>query len=129
VDAVATTRLRVLVVDDDDGFVELLRRAIGRLERYVVEGTAMHGAEGVEVARSLQPDVVVLDRKMPVMDGLEALPLIRSAAPTAHIVLYAADVDEDFTLQAISLGADAVVSKLEPIGTLFLAMDRAVGAI
>jgi DNA-binding NarL/FixJ family response regulator len=122
-------KLRVLIVDDDDGFVDLLRRAIGRLDRYVVEGTAAHGGEGVEAARTLRPDLVILDRRMPVMDGLEALPLIGSAAPGARIVLYAADVDPDFTLQAISLGADAVVSKLEPIGALFQAMDRAVGAI
>ena len=120
---------RVLVVDDDEGFTELLRRAIGRLERFVVEGSALHGAEGVELATSLQPDIVILDRKMPVMDGIQALPLLREAAPAARIVLYAADVDDDFTLQAISLGADAVVSKLEPIGALFQAMDRAVGAI
>jgi DNA-binding NarL/FixJ family response regulator len=122
-------KFRVLVVDDDEGFVELLRRAIGRLERFAVEAVAFHGGEGVEQAKALLPDVVILDRKMPVMDGLQALPLIRSAAPSARIVLYAADVDPDFTLQAISLGADAVVSKLEPIGALFQAMDRAVGAI
>jgi DNA-binding NarL/FixJ family response regulator len=126
---VEVPRFRVLVVDDDEGFVELLRRAIGRLERFVVEGVAFHGGEGVEPATSLRPDVVILDRKMPVMDGLEALPLLRAAVPSARIVLYAADVDPDFTLQAISLGADAVVSKLEPIGSLFQAMDRAVGAI
>jgi DNA-binding NarL/FixJ family response regulator len=126
---VEVPRFRVLVVDDDEGFVELLRRAIGRLERFVVEGVAFHGGEGVELATSLRPDVVILDRKMPVMDGLEALPLLRAAVPSARIVLYAADVDPDFTLQAISLGADAVVSKLEPIGSLFQAMDRAVGAI
>jgi DNA-binding NarL/FixJ family response regulator len=120
---------RVIVIDDDEGFVELLRRAIGRLDRFSVEGTAYHGADGVELATSVRPDVVILDRKMPVMDGIEALPLIRAAAPSARIVLYAADVDADFTLEAISLGADAVVSKLEPIGSLFQAMDRAVGAI
>ena len=119
----------MLVVDDDEGFIELLRRAIGRLDRFVVEGSAFHGGDGVEQAKALQPDIVVLDRKMPVMDGLEALPRLREAAPSARIVLYAADVDADFTLQAISLGADAVVSKLEPIGALFQAMDRAVGAI
>ena len=120
---------RVLVVDDDEGFVELLRRAIGRLDRFVVEAAAFHGGEGVERTAALQPDIVILDRKMPVMDGLEALPHMREAAPGARIVLYAADVDEDFALQAISLGADAVVSKLEPIGSLVQAMDRAVGAI
>ena len=122
-------RFRVLVVDDDEGFVELLRRAIGRLDRFVVEGAAFHGSEGVEQAKRLQPDIVVLDRKMPVMDGIEVLPLLREVAPAARIILYAADVDDDFTLQAIALGADAVVSKLEPIGALFEAMDRAVGAI
>ena len=120
---------RVLVVDDDEGFVELMRRAIGRLERFEVVGTAFHGGDGVSQARELQPDIVVLDRKMPVMDGIEALPLLKEAAPSTRIVLYAADVDDDFALQAISLGADAVVSKLEPIGSLFQAMDRAVGAI
>jgi two-component system nitrate/nitrite response regulator NarL len=120
---------KVLVVDDDEGFVELLRRAIGRLDRFDVVGTAFHGADGVSRARELQPDIIVLDRKMPVMDGIEALPRLKTEAPAAKIVLYAADVDDNFSLQAISLGADAVVSKLEPIGSLFQAMDRALGAI
>jgi DNA-binding NarL/FixJ family response regulator len=119
----------VLVVDDDDGFLELLRRAIGRIPRFRVEGSASHGAEAIEIAGELKPDLVVLDRKMPVLDGLGCLPELRRVSPDSRVVMYAADVDDDFRMQAIAAGADAVVSKLEPIGALFEAMDRAVGAI
>jgi carbonic anhydrase len=121
--------LRVLVVDDDDGFLELLQRAIGRISRFQIDGAASHGAEAIELAAARKPDLIVLDRKMPVLDGLGALPELRRLSPGSRIVMYAADVDDDFRLQAIAAGADGVVSKLQPIGALFEAMDRAVGAI
>ena len=76
---------RVVLVDDTADLRQLLRIALGRVGFDVV-GEAGDGAAGIEVAREQEPDLVVLDLSMPVMDGLEALPHIRAACPRAAIV-------------------------------------------
>lgn len=78
---------------------------------FVVVGEAGDGAQGVAAARQLQPDVVLLDIAMPVMDGLEAIPGIRTAAPAAAIVMCTAMIDERIRRRATELGADGFIEK------------------
>ena len=79
-------RVRVLVADDYEDMRQLLSLQLEGSDRYEVVGEAADGAEAVELARTLQPDVVVLDLAMPTMDGLQALPLIREAVEGVHVV-------------------------------------------
>ena len=79
-------RWRVLVVEDDDLFAQAVRtllEADGRLE---VVGTARDGHEGVELAETLRPDVVLMDIVLPGMDGVEATREIRRRQPTIPVV-------------------------------------------
>lgn len=84
---------RVLLVDDAPDLRTLLQVALERDGRFVVVGEAVNGAEAIDKAADLQPDIVVLDQMMPVMSGLEAMPHIRRAAPEAKIVLFSAIAD------------------------------------
>src|SRR5919201_847628 len=80
---------RVLIVDDHPltrgALVSLLEQS-----SFSVVGEAEEGAEAVERARELQPDVVLLDLSMPGEDGLQALPRLRAAAPACEIVVLTA---------------------------------------
>ncbi|MEA3216649.1 MAG: hypothetical protein QOJ19_2805 [Acidimicrobiia bacterium] len=78
---------RTVVVEDVPELRALIRRALERSGRFVVVGEAGDGRQGVATARTLRPDVTVLDLIMPVMDGLEALPLIRAAVPDGVVVV------------------------------------------
>ena len=96
---------RVVLVDDTADLRQLLRIALGRVGFDVV-GEAGDGAAGIEVAREQEPDLVVLDLSMPVMDGLEALPHIRAACPRAAIVVLSGFGANQMTERALARGAD-----------------------
>ncbi len=105
--------IRVLVVDDHP----LTRSALSSLleqSSFDVVGEAADGAEAVERARQLQPDLVLLDLAMPGVDGLTALPRVREAAPTCEVVVLTASGTEDNLLAAIRGGAAGYLLKSEP---------------
>ena len=81
--------VRAVVIDDTTDIRDLLRFALSRGGMDVV-GEAGDGQAGVEVVREERPDVVLLDLAMPVMDGVEALPLIRELVPDAQIIVFSA---------------------------------------
>jgi CheY-like chemotaxis protein len=105
--------VRVVVVDDTDDIRMLLRLALETDPRYVIVGEASNGMEAIEVAADLQPDLVVLDRHMPVLDGVQALPALRRLCPDTAILLFTANADEATRQLAMSSGADQVWSKLD----------------
>ena len=88
----AGRRLRILIVDDDAE----LRHALGLMfdnEGYVVLPEAANGLEAITLVRLCRPDVVVLDYRMPHLNGDEAAALIRSIAPGVRIVAFSAILD------------------------------------
>jgi DNA-binding NarL/FixJ family response regulator len=104
---------RILIADDHP----LTRDALaGLLEQhgFTVVGTADDGAEAIEEARRLQPNIVVLDLSMPGLDGLAALPRIRGAAPDCEVVVLTASGTEENLLAAIRAGAAGYLLKSEP---------------
>jgi DNA-binding NarL/FixJ family response regulator len=80
--------IEVVVCDDEPDLRLLLKVVLSRDPEIVIVGEAANGAEAVDIARSLQPDVLLLDIAMPMMDGLEALPLIREASPETRVVVF-----------------------------------------
>jgi DNA-binding NarL/FixJ family response regulator len=104
---------RILIVDDHP----LTRDALAGLLRqngFDVVGEAAGGAEAIELAGTLKPDLVLLDLSMPEMDGLTALPLIREGSPDTEVVVLTASEDEDNLLGAIRAGAAGYLLKSEP---------------
>lgn len=101
---------RVLLCDDSPQIRELVRALLEVAGNEVV-GEADNGREAIEAAEREQPDVVLLDLSMPVMDGLEALPEIRRLAPDTKIVVLSGFNNQILVAQALELGAVRYVTK------------------
>ena len=103
--------LDVLIVDDAEDFRELLRLCLARNARINIVGEATNGEEALTEVAARHPDVVILDLSMPVMDGLEAAPLIKQENPGVKIVVLSGFRASDLAAKAIAAGADAYVEK------------------
>ena len=102
---------QVLIVDDDDRLREVLSLYIGFEEGLEVACTAASASEAADMAATLNIDAIVLDYHMPGMDGIEAIPMLRDAAPDVRIVMFSADDDRRASDEAIERGAAAYVPK------------------
>jgi CheY-like chemotaxis protein len=93
-----TRPYRVAIVDDHVDVRELLAVRLTMVQGLEVIGQAANGVEAIGLARSLGPDLMTLDLRMPVMGGAEAIPLLRAAAPHMRIVVFSAqDATSDLT--------------------------------
>ena len=104
-------RERVLVVDDAANLRELLTVLLDVEDDFEVVGTAADGAQALDRADALEPDIVLLDLAMPVMDGLQALPALRARLPRARIVIFSGFEHEALAREALDAGADAYIEK------------------
>ena len=103
---------RTLVIDDEDDMRELVRQVVEIAnEGLEIVGEAADGQAGLEEWRTLRPDVVVLDERMPGMTGMDLARAIRAEHPEQCIVLFSAYLNDDVVLEAEALGIDEVVSK------------------
>jgi DNA-binding NarL/FixJ family response regulator len=119
--------VRLVVIDDSVDLRGLLRFAMSRAGMDVV-GEAGDGQAGVEVVREERPDVVLLDLSMPVMDGVEALPLIRELVPDAQIIVFSG-FDVALTQQVIDSGANGHIIKGTPLKDIVAYVEEKVGAV
>ena len=103
---------RVLVVDDHPLTLEALTSLLEQ-HGFDVAGQANDGAEAIQMAGKLHPDLVLLDLTMPGVDGLSALPGIREAAPDTEVVVLTASGTEENLLAAIRAGAAGYLLKTE----------------
>ena len=84
---IASVPARLLLVDDDENYLDALTAMLGRDDRFEIVGRAGNGAEAVGLASSLLPDVVLMDVDMPVMDGIQATVLLGDQHPSTQVVL------------------------------------------
>jgi DNA-binding NarL/FixJ family response regulator len=98
-----------LIVDDNLAVRSFLRLMLENVADFMVCGEAENGLIGIEAAKRLRPDVIILDLSMPVMNGMEAARRLKHLMPSVPIVMFTsfADVAEG----ALSAGADRVLSK------------------
>lgn len=107
----SASRPRVLVVDDNVGMRSLVRAQLEMSGGYDVVGEAVDGYEAVEQARSLRPEVVVLDLAMPRMDGLQALPQILAAVPGVSVIVLSGFDQATMAAKALTAGAVRYLEK------------------
>lgn len=102
--------IRLMLADDHRMLREGLRRSMAE-QGFDMVGEARDGAEAVELARVLQPDVILMDVTMPELDGVEATRRIRSALPQVKVVMLTMHADQDVLASAIRAGASGYLVK------------------
>jgi DNA-binding NarL/FixJ family response regulator len=103
--------LRVLIADDHPLFAEALTLTLQAESRLQVAGHAHNGQEAIELASVLQPDVVLMDLDMPVLDGFEATRGVREVSPETQVVVVTASSAPDDSAKALEAGAAAYLRK------------------
>ena len=115
--AVDPASIRVLVVDDTDHVRRMLTTMLS-VDGFEVVGGASDGLSAIEAVESGEPDVVVIDYKMPAMDGLETARRIRANHPHQHVILYTAFADPEVEAAAADIGVAVCLGKVEGLGPL-----------
>ncbi|MGA8870558.1 MAG: response regulator transcription factor [Candidatus Acidiferrales bacterium] len=108
----------VLVVDDSPLMRRMVCDVLESESGFKIVGEAENGREAIQKAKRLQPDLVILDLGMPVMNGLEAASAIKRAVSDVRVILFTLYGDPDVERTARSVGVDAVISRenLERLG-------------
>jgi two-component system response regulator NreC len=106
--------MRVLVADDHAIVREGLRQLLNSQRDMEVVGEAEDGREAIEKAKSLRPDVTLLDIAMPRLSGLEAVRLIKEAVPNSQVVVLSMHKKEAYVHQVLDAGALGYVLKASP---------------
>jgi CheY-like chemotaxis protein len=107
----------ILIVDDNRTIRHMLRTTFEDIWDWEV-GEAENGRDAIDKARESKPDLIVLDLSMPVMNGLEAAPLLKQMLPAVLIILFTLHDNKTLERKALSVGVSAVVSKADSMKTL-----------
>ena len=104
-------RIRVLLADDHKPFREALRNMLQRDPDIEVAGEAGDGIRAVELARSLLPDVVVMDIRMPRLNGIEAIAQLLAVHPPVKVIVLSVNSERIFASEMLAAGARGYVTK------------------
>lgn len=110
--------VRVLLADDDGPFLESLQPLIELQPNLTVVATAENGLDAIERADELDPDAVVIDLHMPLLDGVSAVARLRKDHPSLCLIALTGDPDRRLHQAVTEAGADAILLKADLVDTL-----------
>ena len=118
--------MNVLIVDDDALIRDGLKVLLELEDDFTVVGTASNGQEAYEQSVRLQPDLVLMDIRMPVMDGVLGTRKIKAVAPEIKIVILTTFKDDEYIKEAVQSGAEGYILKNQSSDSIIESL-RAVG--
>jgi len=118
-----TRSIRVMVVDDTDHVRRMLTSMLS-LDGYAVVGDAASGQAALEAINEADPDIVVIDYKMPGMDGLATARKIRERRQGQVMILYTAYIDAELERQATDAGISLCIGKVDGLTSLEREINR-----
>ena len=116
--------ITTLIVDDHEVVREGLRLSLSRAPHIRVVGEASDGASAVEMAERRKPDVVIMDVRMPGMDGLEATKLLTERVPESKVLIFTAYSERSLLSRGLESGAKGYILKEAPHQTLVRAIEK-----
>ncbi len=111
-------KIEVLIADDHQLFRQGLKSLLETEDNLKIIGEAKTGKEAVDLVKEKQPDVVLMDIKMPIMNGIEATRKIKESYPNIHVLILTVFGDESHILNSIQAGASGYFLKARPINEL-----------
>ena len=117
--------IRILLVDDQTLFREGLRALLSAQPGFEVVGEASNGEEALRLAATLHPAVVLMDLRMPVLDGVAAARRLRAAQPDCQVIMLTTFDDEEYVFEGLRAGAVGYLLKDAPLEKLVEAIQAA----
>lgn len=121
---VSTTFIRVLLVDDHEPYREFISSVIRKLPDFRVISQAADGAEAVQLAEDLRPDLILLDIGLPGLNGIEAAQRISRLCPESRILFVSQESSPEVVVAALSTGAIGYVLKADAASELVAAVEN-----
>jgi two-component system nitrate/nitrite response regulator NarL len=115
--------MRTLITDDSGTMRRALRAILDGYHRVEIIGEACNGEKAIQQAQALQPDLIVMDVSMPILDGLSAAQVIKGFSPETKILIFSMHMVTEFIESAKKLGLDGFVYKEEGGESLLKAVD------
>ena len=115
-------KVKVLIADDQTLFREGIKDLLENEKSIEVIGEAADGNEVVRLAKKLKPDVILMDIKLPHLDGVSATRLIRKELPDTNVLILSSYEDEAHVMESIQAGANGYLSKMLPAAELVNAL-------
>jgi DNA-binding NarL/FixJ family response regulator len=122
--AAAKKEITCLIVDDHEVVREGLRLSLSRAQNIRIVGEAPDGESAVALAERRRPDVVIMDIRMPGMDGLEATKQLSRTAPEIAVLIFTAYSERSLLGRGLESGAKGYILKEAPHGTLLRAIEK-----
>lgn len=111
--------ITIVLVDDIAETRENIKKLLAFEQDFKVVGAAGTGREGVDLAKELQPDIMIMDINMPDMDGLQATSLINKSVPTTAVIIMSVQDDADYMRRAMLAGARDFLTKPVDMDALY----------
>ncbi|PAF19164.1 response regulator transcription factor [Terribacillus saccharophilus] len=104
-------KIKILLADDQELILESLSIVLSMEEDFEIVGLAQNGEEAIKVCEQLQPDIVLMDINMPLMDGVAATALIKERLPVTKVIILTSYREVEYVLTALSYGAEGYLLK------------------